>query len=510
VTSEEDKNNARTFSKWLHDQLAFKTWGISSRGMLIVTSTRRTNPTLAKIIASTLDHGGDENALIAHFASTDTKSNHQFPKLAMELTHQLLCRRPALALGPVSNVEKYKCVEDNEELLLQSVVQVLGGLEHDTRVIFVLDLSRSLMVDDREGFHQLMRKMFSTNDGITPLIKLLITSPLDTGVSKLLSGFGDITTYLRVPPDGTIATGPSLASATSSTGADATQLTDTVSFTTKSLLESSAQRNAKETNLFRTGDIGLVQSVLLMISGACRPLTLAELASSVAAYRAVTEGSNVMELIGIEELEQLLAVEGARSMFWCHCKKCALRPRQLAHEAAKFYGLGGVMPRRRAKLALAEASTFYLSQQVAGLMLDEVNELARDVATDLENAEKTPKSKRHCPAIEDSTTNASFMCYAAGHSAPQLAEFPIYDTRDGSPCLRPSLQESQQILWQPYQFCMRFWYHRLNAFDNPVHDSHVPYLRYSRTSGPASKRFGSNFFIAAAEIDLPTFGHRRA
>lgn len=52
---------------------------------------------------------------------------------------------------------------------------------------------------------------------------------------------------------------------------------------------------------------------------------------------------------------------------------------------------------------------------------------------------------------------------------------------------------------------MRFWYHRLNALDPPIHDSHVAYLCYSRASGPTSKDFGKNLFIAAAELGCPAF-----
>ncbi|KAK1763616.1 putative ankyrin repeat protein [Phialemonium atrogriseum] len=470
-----------------------------SRGILVVTSTRRTNPALAKILASTLNHGTTINhgrdktpkTLIAHFASTDAASEHQFPKMAMELTHQLLCQYPELALGPVSAVRNYKGVEHNEELLLQSVVDVLEWLHHDDRVIFVLDLSRTLLVDDRDGFQQLIRKMFRKDDKTPQLIKLLITSHMDTGLNKFLQHC----TRATSSTDAASSTG-----ATSST--DANSFRDTISSTTEPLLGCSAGRSARTA---RGMDIQFVQSALLMISGACRPLILAELASSVAAYRAVTEGSNFMELIGSEELLSLLFGVGCLKYVVVTLQQAGFKTKTAAHEAAKVYGLGGVMPTRRAKLALAEASTFYLSQQVAGLTLEEVDQIAKDVATDLEKEAETPKSRRHCSAVKDSIINASFMCYGAEHSAPQLSEFPIYNAQDGSLRLRPSLQESQQQLWQPHHFCMRFWYYRLNALDPPIHDSYVAYLCYSRASGPISKDFGKNLFIAAAELGCPAF-----
>lgn len=285
VTTEEDNGIAKGIAKWLHDQPEFKSWEKGSRGILVVTSTRWTNRALAKILASTLNHGTTINhgrdktpkTLIAHFASTDTASEHQFPKMAMELTHQLLCQYPELALGPVSAVRNYKGVEHNEELLLQSVVDVLERLQHDDRVIFVLDLSRTLLVDDREGFQQLIRKMFRKDEKTPQLIKLLITSHMDTGLNKFLSTF-DTTTYLRVPPDSTVTSSTDAASSTGATSStDANSFTGTISSTTEPLLGCSAERSARTA---RGMDIQLVQSALLMIPGSGRGINLLPLAVS--------------------------------------------------------------------------------------------------------------------------------------------------------------------------------------------------------------------------------------
>lgn len=505
VTSEEDKGIAEAFSEWLHDQPDFKNWEKGSRGILVVNSTRRTNPALAGALALTLRHGRDE-ILTAHFASTDTRSKSQFSKMAMALTHQLLLQRQDIALGPVAEVRNHKGVEGKEELLIQSVAHVLKGLGRNARVIFVLDLSRTLLAKDREGFQQLISKIFCTDETNPQPIKLLITSHMDVCLNKFLSTFGDMTAYLRVPPD------DSVTKATSST--DATSSAGVTSSKPEPLFGCSTERSITDTNVLRTArgiDFQLVPSVLLMMAGACRPLTLAELASSVAAYCAVTEGSNVMEVIGGEELRSLLVRADCLKYV-----KVSLRvdfiSKTAENEAAKVYGLGGVMPKRHAKLALAEASIFFLSQQVAGLTLDEVDELAKGVALDLDNVARTSGSTKHCAAVENSIINASFTCYAAEHSAPQLVEFPIHDAQNGSLRLRPSLQKSQQQLWQPHHFCMRFWYHRVNALDVPIHDSHIAYLSYSRASGPISRDFGKNLFIAAVELghlDFVTEGLRR-
>ncbi|TPX11746.1 uncharacterized protein E0L32_007483 [Thyridium curvatum] len=250
----------------------------------------------------------------------------------------------------------------------------------------------------------------------------------------------------------------------------------------------------------------LVRYALLMVLGARRPLTLVELASSVAAYRALSAGSNVMETIGGKELLERLYKAGCLKYIAASYRRVTFLSCDDVREAAHEYGLGKDMLKRRGKLAVAEASTFYISQQVKGMEWEEINHVAMSVASDVVKLRKTNGSRQHlCSSVRNFAIHASFLCYAAEHSASQLSEFPIHGAQNGSLKLRPSLQESQQQLWEPGNFCLRYWYHRLNMAPPSVRGSYVPYQAYSRANGPISDDFGTKFFIAAAELGYQAF-----